>query len=239
MSCFGTFARKRVAAGNATRVLALAAGLCATATTVAAHDAGATPKEESQYEHSLLDQATRSKADYAIPQIKLVRADGKTVWLADEINDGRPVVMDFIYTTCTSICPVSSQTLAGLQTKLGAASSAVHLVSISIDPENDTPDRLRQYARKFGAGPAWNYYTGTLAASNAAQHAFDVYRGDKMSHTPVTLIRAAPGQSWVRIDGFATPDQLFSELREVVSARASAPRAIASHTTASHPLTTN
>jgi protein SCO1/2 len=51
-----------------------------------------------------------------------------------------------------------------------------------------------------------------MAASVAAQRVFEVYRGDKMGHTPVTLVRAAPGAAWVRFDGFATADMLLQEL---------------------------
>jgi protein SCO1/2 len=162
---------------------------------------------------------TRSSVDYTVPPVKLVRDDGKTVSLPEELNDGRPVVMNFIYTTCTSICPLSSQTFSQLQGKLGTLHDKVHLVSISIDPEQDTPARLAEYARKFRAGPAWQHYTGTVVSSTATQRAFDVYRGDKMSHTPVTLLRTAPGKPWVRIDGFATADNLLDELRDIVASR--------------------
>jgi protein SCO1/2 len=154
----------------------------------------------------------RSIANYNVPPIKLVRDDGKSVSLADELNDGRPVVLNFIYTTCSGICPLASHIFSQLQRKLGADRDGVHLVSISIDPEEDTPARLRDYAGRYQAGPSWQHYTGTMAASTAAQRVFDVYRGDKMGHTPVTLIRAAAGAPWVRFDGFATADMLLQEL---------------------------
>jgi protein SCO1/2 len=154
----------------------------------------------------------RSTANYSVPPIKLVRDDGKSVSLADELNDGRPVVLNFIYTTCSGICPLASHIFSQLQHKLGADRDGVHLVSISIDPEEDTPARLRDYASRYLAGPSWQHYTGTMAASIAAQRVFEVYRGDKMGHTPVTLIRVAPGAPWVRFDGFATADMLLQEL---------------------------
>ncbi len=110
-------------------------------------------------------------------------------------------------------------TLSELQRKLGTGRDRVHLVSISIDPEQDTPARLRDYAKKFGAGPEWQHYTGTLAASVASQRAFDVYRGDKMSHIPVTLVRPAAGNRWVRIEGFASADQLLAELGPVATSQ--------------------
>jgi protein SCO1/2 len=161
----------------------------------------------------------RSVVDYKIPEVKLVRDDGKPVLLASEINDGRPIVLTFIFTTCTSICPLSSQILSQLQTKLGLDRDRVHLMSVSIDPEEDTPSRLQAYAKKFNAGPAWQHYTGTVAASAAVQRAFDVYRGDKMSHTPVTLLRPAPGKAWVRIDGFTTADNLLAEIHPFIASR--------------------
>ena len=160
-----------------------------------------------------LPSVTRSVLNYAVPAITLVRDDGTSVMLTDELNDGRPVVLNFIYTTCPGICPLASQVFSQLQGQLGAERDRVHLVSISVDPEEDTPARLRSYARKFHAGPSWQHYTGTAAASLAVQRAFDAYKGDKMGHTPLTLLRTAPGAAWVRFDGFATPDMLMKELR--------------------------
>lgn len=153
---------------------------------------------------------------YEVPDVQLVRDDGKQVSLRQEMNDGRIVVLNFIFTDCSSFCPLSSQTLGQFQQRLGAGGTHVHLMSISIDPEQDTPARLREYARKFAAGPGWQHYTGTLAASRAAQRAFGAYRGDKMSHTPLTLMRAADGKSWRRIDGFATPDELLAEYHQLL-----------------------
>lgn len=160
---------------------------------------------------------SRSTVSYQTPQVSLVRQDGRTVSLARELDDGRPVLLNFIFTTCSSTCPLTSRTLEEFQRKLGAEATRVHLMSISIDPEQDTPARLSEYAQKFHAGPEWQYYTGTVTASIAAQRAFDVYRGEKMSHTPVTLVRAAPGKPWLRIEGFVTPDELVDDYRKLLA----------------------
>ena len=153
-------------------------------------------------------------SQYPVPRVRLVRDDGKAVSLPEELNDGRPVVLNFIYTTCSSICPLMSQTFAQFDSQLGDDRGHVHLMSISVDPEEDTPARLREYAHKFHAGPEWQHYTGTIEASLAAQRAFSVWRGDKMSHSPVTFVRAAPGQPWLRIDGFVTPSELLKLYRQ-------------------------
>jgi protein SCO1/2 len=158
----------------------------------------------------------KTAAQVELPDVTLVRADGKKVELRQEIDDGRPVMLNFIFTTCTAICPVMSQTLARVQ---GQLVHGVHMISVSIDPEQDTPSRLAEYARRFGAGPAWTFYTGTPEAIVAMQRAFDVYRGNKMNHVPVTFLRAAPGKSWVRVDGFAGADELVKEYRQLVAAR--------------------
>jgi len=165
------------------------------------------------------DRVRVSWVDYQVPAVRLVRANGETVSLPQELDDGRPLIMNFIYTTCETTCPLSSATFTQFQAKLGAERDKVHMVSISIDPEQDTPARLREYAKKFHAGPSWQHYTGTLQASAAAQQAFGAYRGDKMSHTPLILLRAAPGKPWLRIDGFVTPDQLLSHYRDMIVAR--------------------
>lgn len=179
----------------------------------AAADAPMSPGSDHAHPHaSLPTNTTRTIAHYEIPDVELVRDDGHRVHLQAEMDDGRPIVLAFIYTSCTAVCPLTSQILATLQDKLGRARDRVHIISISIDPEQDTPARLREYARSFHAGPEWQHYTGALPAIQAAQRAFDVYRGNKMDHSPATLIRRASGAEWIRIDGFATAGQLLAEL---------------------------
>jgi protein SCO1 len=159
--------------------------------------------------------SSAARMQYTVPAVQLVRDDGKVVSLPDEMDDGRPVVLNFIFTTCSSICPLTSQVFAQFQQRLGADSDHVHLMSISVDPEEDTPARLREYAHKFHARPGWHHYTGTMEASLAAQRAFNVWRGDKMSHTPVTFVRFAPGNPWLRIDGFVTADELLQRYQQL------------------------
>jgi len=173
--------------------------------------AGAAPMDHSHHHAAAVPGVKRREIAYRIPELTLVRQDGTRVRFPQEFDDGRPVVLDFIYTSCTEICPVTSQIFSEFQQRLGAERSRVKMVSISIDPEYDTPARLTQYAKKYNATSQWQHYTGTQEASVAMQRAFDVYRGDKMNHFPVTFMRSAPGRPWVRLEGFATPDVLMQE----------------------------
>lgn len=174
------------------------------------------PSHSSHATHAAPSSLQRSVADYKPARVGLLRADGLRVDFPAVIDDGRPVMLNFVYTTCTAICPAMTQVFAEVQKQLGADAARLQMVSLSIDPEQDTPKRLAEYAKAQAAGPDWRFYTGTVEASVAVQKSLAVYRGDKMNHTPLTLLRAAPGQPWVRLDGFATPDQLLREVRAML-----------------------
>lgn len=160
---------------------------------------------------------TRSVASYSPPDVTLTDADGNAVSLTNSLGDDEPVMLNFIFTTCTTVCPVMSSTFAQVQNLLGAEGMTVHMVSISIDPEHDSPAQMNEYAKRFAAGPQWSMLTGSLEDSVAVQRAFNVYRGDKMNHEPVTFLRKGADQPWVRIDGFASADELLREFRQITS----------------------
>ncbi len=170
--------------------------------------------EAEHHHHAMADTGyTRIVAPYKTPDVKLVDANGKEVSLHDSLDGPGPVMLNFIFTTCTTVCPVMSATFSNVQAKLGT----VRMVSISIDPEHDTPSRLNVYAKRFEAGPQWSMLTGSLDNSIAVQRAFDIYRGDKMNHEPVTFMRKGPEQPWVRINGFISADDLLREYDKLAS----------------------
>ena len=168
-----------------------------------------------QHNHAAMaaTELKRSEASYSIPALTLVRQDGKKVSFPAELDDGRPVLLQFMYTSCTTICPVTTQMFSRVQDKLGKEHDKFHMLTISVDPEYDTPVRLNSFAKKLGAGSQWQFYGGTLESSVALQKAFDAFRGDKMNHVPVTYLRAAPGKPWIRIDGLRTPEDIIREYR--------------------------
>lgn len=156
----------------------------------------------------------RSMIDVVPAATAMVRQDGSSTTLARELEGKKPTVLAFIYTSCTTVCPVTSQILSGVQDGLGAEIKNVRLLSVSIDPEYDTPERLLAYSKKFGALPQWQHYTGTLANSVAIQKAFGAYRGDKMNHVPLMFINGGGKKGWVQLEGFPSAEQVVKELRE-------------------------
>ena len=177
--------------------------------------------DEPAHHHHHVDTSpgyARQVANYRIPELSLVGSDGRSVGFSQELDDGRPVVLNFIFTTCTAVCPVLSQSMAEFRRKLGKEGEKLHMISVSIDPEQDTPARLGAYAARFKADASWSFYTGTTSSSVTLQKAFQAYFGDKMHHRPMTFMRSGPGQPWARLEGFATPDDLLKEYRLLVAA---------------------
>ena len=160
----------------------------------------------------------RSVATYAMPKATLVRQDGSKVELSTELEGGKPVILAFIYTSCTAVCPVTSQILSQTQDMLGKDAAKVHIMSVSIDPEHDTPSRLADYSQKFGAKDGWLHYTGSLQESVSIQKAFQAFRGDKMNHIPLVFLKQTGSNNWVRLEGFPTAKQVISEYKNLPKA---------------------
>lgn len=206
-------------------LLAIGVALSPTITLAMEHD------HHGNHDHAVLDHrgmdhskhqmpaevSIRSVAAYTIPDVTMTGTNGEQVALRPELEQGGPVMVNFIYTSCTTVCPVLSGTFSQVQEELGPDRDKVRMLSISIDPEYDTPARLGAYARKFGAGPQWQFLTGSIADAVAVQRAFDTYRGNKMNHAPVTLMRDKPGAPWIRIEGFASAEDILKEYRRMLA----------------------
>jgi protein SCO1/2 len=154
----------------------------------------------------------RSVVRYAVPDVVLVNQDGAKVRLQSLVGSGKPVVLDFIYGTCTTICPVLSAGYTSLQSKLGADTRKMQLISISIDPEHDTPKVMKGYLKQYRAKPGWDFLTGSREDIDRVMRAFDSYVSDKMYHKQVTFIRGQGPGEWVRIDGLLGSTDLMNEI---------------------------
>ncbi|MEJ2142862.1 MAG: SCO family protein [Gammaproteobacteria bacterium] len=150
-----------------------------------------------------------SSKQYTIPDVTLIDADGKKTSMAELLSADGPVALNFIFTTCTTICPVMTATFASMQRVLDREQlDRLRLISISIDPEYDRPAVLRSYADRFKASKSWLFLTGRSQDINAVMRAFDAYAGSKMNHQPLTFLRKQPLQPWLRVDGLASGKDL-------------------------------
>jgi protein SCO1 len=161
----------------------------------------------------------RSLQVYAVPDVTLVNANARPIRMRELLMADGPVMLDFIFTTCNANCPGLSRELSMVPAKLGAAAAKLRMMSVSIDPETDTPAQLKAYAKQLGAGPNWQFFTGSREDIETVQRAFEFnhdHRLNKPGAEPLTLLRPAPGKPWVRINGFASADELAREYRNVV-----------------------
>lgn len=147
-----------------------------------------------------------SESTFELPNIELVKSDGKSTTLLKELATNDTIILNFIFTSCTTICPIMSGTFADVNKKL--SDKSVKMISISIDPEYDTPKKLRSYAKKFNANEKWNFYTGNIDNIINVQKAFSDYRGNKMNHAPNTYIHSSKNSKWLRIEGFINSAKL-------------------------------
>ena len=156
----------------------------------------------------------RTIETYTIPDVVLVNQNGTKVRLREVLKSDKPIIVDFIFGTCTTICPILSVGYANLQQKLGANSRDVHLVSISIDPENDTPKVMKDYLKRYRAKPGWDFLTGSRSGIDKVMYAFNAYIPNKMSHYPLTLIRSPRDGKWIRIFGLLSSSEFMNECQK-------------------------
>lgn len=185
------------------------------------HDMSKMGQDASADPHAMHRQAMQSsdvtvtRVAYPTPPVSLVNEAGQTVALADVLAQDRPVVINFIFTTCTTICPVMTATMLQLQRLLKDDASQPYYVSISIDPDYDSADIMRKYAARYGAD--WTFLTGSSEDIMTTLQSFDAYRGNKVNHFALTLMRAAGEGQWTRVEGLSSAKELAKIWRESAS----------------------
>lgn len=165
----------------------------------------------SSQTHAADPKYKRTVEKYTIPDVVLVNQNGSKVRLQSIMQSGEPVIVDFVFGTCTTICPILSAGFANLQQKLGADAKKVHLISFSIDPENDTPKVMKEYLKRYRAKPGWDFLTGSRADIDKVMYAFNAYISNKMYHYPLTIIKPAGETNWIRIYGLLSSSEFMTE----------------------------
>ena len=153
--------------------------------------------------------------------LQLLDQDGTARNFKTEIVGDRIVVMDFIYTTCTTVCPVQSAIFTQLQQALAGplAQQQVRLISVSVDPVTDTPQRLKAYARRYRAGPHWRWLTGAKTGVDQVLQGLGAYTADFTDHPAMVLVGDAGSGTWIRFFGFPDPDRLQAEVKQLLAHR--------------------
>ena len=154
--------------------------------------------------------------EVTVPDEELIDQDGHAVRIRELLAD-RVVAVNFVFTTCTTICSPMSAIFGRVQSALGPAMERkVRLVSISLDPATDTPEKLREYADRFGRRAGWTFLTGPSDRVARVLRGLGGQAFVREGHRPLTLIGSAPDRRWQRVDGIAPPDRLAAWIQPLV-----------------------
>ena len=135
-----------------------------------------------------------------IPEAQLVNQDGKNIAFYRDLVQGKTAVVNFIFTSCTMICPTQTATLRQVQRDLGTrVGRDVVFISISIDPNTDQPPRLKAFARQFDAGPGWQFLTGNKSVVDKLLRSLNAGVGDISNHSGLVLVINEKKQEWQQL----------------------------------------
>jgi len=156
---------------------------------------------------------TQAETRQNLPDLELVDQDGRTVHLYTDLVKGRVAALSFIFTTCTTICPLIGANLGRLQTELDQSlGDDIALISVSVDSVTDTPQRMKAWGAQFGAKPGWELLTGAKEAVDQLLKAAGVFTPDIQSHSPFLVLVNGRTGDWTRVNAIETPPSKVAEI---------------------------
>ena len=170
------------------------------------------------HDHSHMTNTEASAAEKYFTDVELTDQDGKKVHFYSDLLKGKTVVVNAFFTTCTSVCPPMNRNMEKIQEALGdRVGRDVFLVSLTVDPETDTPARLKDYAKKFHAGSGWTFLTGKKENLDWALYKLGQYVEKKDDHTTVFIIGNEKTGLWKKAFGMANVAELVQVVESVVN----------------------
>jgi cytochrome oxidase Cu insertion factor (SCO1/SenC/PrrC family) len=163
---------------------------------------------------------SHASSKMSIPDVELLDQDGRKVRFYTDLVKGKVVAVNFIFTTCTTICPPLGATFARVQKELGErVGRDVQLISISVDPATDTPARLKAWGAKFHAAAGWTFVTGSKPEVDELLRALGAATGSPADHTPTVLVGNEAAGQWTRAYGLARPAVLIGLIDAAAAGR--------------------
>src|SRR5215216_2859 len=198
--------------------------LCTTSIHGQDQPAGEKPKPPTpaslQEAKSVAATSVPSAAEKYFSDVELINQDGQKVRFYTDVLKNKVVVINSFFTTCTSVCPPMNRNFEKIQEALGdRLGKDAFLVSITVDPETDTPTRLKEYASRFHARPGWLFLTGKKENVDWALYKLGQYVETKDDHTSIFIIGNEPKGLWKKAFGLAKSDELIKILEDVINDR--------------------
>ena len=178
----------------------------------------APPAEPHDHSHMSNTAESSSPAQKYFTDVELTNQDGKKVHFYSDVLKGKTVIVNAFFTSCTSVCPPMNRNMEKIQEVLGdRVGRDVFLVSMTVDPETDTPARMKEYAKKFHAGPGWLFLTGKKENLDWALYKLGQYVENKDDHQTVLIIGNEPTGLWKKAFGMANVAELVQVVESVVN----------------------
>lgn len=172
------------------------------------------PPKPSTSEPKAPEESASSFSSMNIPDAQVLDQNGKELRFYSDLVKDKTVAINFIFTTCTAICPSLAATFRRVQQDAATRGVDVQLISVSVDPTTDTPERLRDFATKFKAGPNWTFVTGDKARIDSVLQALGAAVSNKNDHTPMILIGNEASDYWTRAYGLTSPVKIVDLLTD-------------------------
>jgi protein SCO1/2 len=194
--------------------------LLAPAAIAAGHSADPHAHHKQMLQKEAERESNADSVELSIPDVSLLTQYGDTVNLRNDVVGNKIVVIDFVYTTCTTICPVLSAILGQVQGQLtDRLGKDVILVSLTVDPLRDTPKRLKAYSEKHRAADGWFWLTGSKLTVDEVLQQFGVYTPNFEDHPSMVLVGDGASGEWSRFIGFPAAGQIVDKINKFSTAR--------------------
>ena len=162
--------------------------------------------------------AAESPAQKYFTDVVLVNQNGERMRFYSDLLKDKVVIINAFFATCTGSCPPMSHNLARVQDALAdRMGKDVVILSITVDPAMDTPERLKEYAAKMGAKPGWYFLTGEQANVELAQRKLGQYVTDKQDHKAILLVGNVRTGLWKKAFALAPSDEIVELVQSVLA----------------------
>jgi cytochrome oxidase Cu insertion factor (SCO1/SenC/PrrC family) len=156
-------------------------------------------------------------AQVSLPDVQVITQKGERLRFNSELLKGRVAIVTGFFTSCTSMCPITQESLAHVARLLGPRlGKDVIIVSLSVDPENDTPARMNAWAEKFHIGAGWTLATGNKADMQTLLKSLGLAVDLPQRHQSLLMIGNATS-GWVRISSWTHAEKLATLANSLVS----------------------
>ena len=164
------------------------------------------------------DAAAEEKARNYFTDTEVIDQNGKKMRFYSDVLKGRVVLISFIFTNCEFACPMQAQKLKQARAAMvPAIKDEVWFVTLSVDPERDTPEAMKKFAERQGVDESrWIFLTGTKENMDFLVKRLGQYTPDIESHTTLMLAGNTITRHWTRVMPMMPPDGIAQQMRSLV-----------------------